>query len=261
MPRAYHIRIVKKTLKGASIALLPGDPARSGLIAGFISKAYSAPFKLLASNREFTTHLASIQGSFVVVASTGIGGPSATIALEELAGLGIRTFIRVGTSGSIQGHVRVGDCVITTGSVRLDGSSVHYAPIEYPAVADFPLVDALVKGAKKAGARYHLGITASSATFYPGEERGDSFRKYAIRSIRGGRREWKNLNVLNYEMESSSILVAASSMGLKACCVTGVVNVAGGKRITEYALKKGEMNAVKTAVFAAEEVVRRGYCE
>ncbi|MEK6531871.1 MAG: uridine phosphorylase [Deltaproteobacteria bacterium] len=259
MPRAYHIRLDKKTLRGAAIALLPGDPARSALIAGFISRRYSTPFKMLASNREFTTHLACINGAFIAVTSTGIGGPSATIAVEELASSGIRTFIRVGTSGSIQDRVKPGDCVITTGSVRLDGSSTHYAPVEYPAISDFSVVHALVEGAKKANIRYHLGITASSATFYPGEERRDSFRKYSIRSIRNGRLEWRKLNVLNYEMESASILVAAGSMGLRAGCVTGVVNAAGD--ITENALKKGETNAVKTAVFAAEEVIRRGLYE
>ncbi|MCK8393990.1 phosphorylase family protein, partial [Erwinia amylovora] len=96
----------------------------------------------------------------------GIGGPSTTIAVEELAQLGVRTFLRVGTTGAIQQHLKVGDVLVTTGSVRLDGASLHFAPLEFPAVADFPCTTARVDAAKAQGARMHIGITASSDTFY-----------------------------------------------------------------------------------------------
>lgn len=97
----------------------------------------------------------------------GIGGPSTSIAVEELAQLGIRTFLRIGTTGAIQPHINVGDVLVTTASVRLDGASLHFAPMEFPAVADFECTTALVEAAKSIGATTHVGVTASSDTFYP----------------------------------------------------------------------------------------------
>ncbi len=256
MAKAYHLDLSRHDLMGAKIALLPGDPERSPLIARAISKAYGSSSSVLASKREFTTCITEVMGSRVLVTSTGIGGPSTSIAIDELAQLGIRTFIRVGTTGAIQAHIKNGNCVITTGSVRLDGASTHYAPIEYPAVADFSLVAALVKGANKAGVRYHLGITASSDTFYPGEERTDSFMKYKLRRFRGATVELRALNVLNYEMESSTLLTVTSALGLKGACITGVVNRGSIGRITPAALKTGTESAIKAAVAALGFVVK-----
>lgn len=104
----------------------------------------------------------------MIVCSTGIGGPSTSIAVEELAQLGVRTFLRIGTTGAIQPHINVGDVLVTTASVRLDGASLHFAPMEFPAVADFACTTALVEAAKSIGATTHIGVTASSDTFYPG---------------------------------------------------------------------------------------------
>ncbi|HBG46491.1 MAG TPA: uridine phosphorylase [Deltaproteobacteria bacterium] len=252
MARVYHLDLDKKAIKGAKIALLPGDPKRSAVIAGAISKAYGARFAMIASKREFTTCLTEAMGQKVLVASTGIGGPSASIAVDELAQLGVTTFLRVGTTGAIQNGVKNGDCVITTGSVRLDGASTHYAPIEFPAVADFSVVASLISGARKAGVRFHLGITASSDTFYPGEERTDAFMKYKLRRFRGATAEWRALHVLNYEMESSTILTMTSAMGLRGGCITGVVNKGSTGKITPEALRIGEDSAVRAAVAALE---------
>ena len=102
----------------------------------------------------------------MIVCSTGIGGPSTSIAVEELAQLGVRTFLRIGTTGAIQPHINVGDVLVTTASVRLDGASLHFAPMEFPAVADFACTTALVEAAKSIGATTHIGVTASSDTFY-----------------------------------------------------------------------------------------------
>ncbi|MDO8427314.1 MAG: uridine phosphorylase [Deltaproteobacteria bacterium] len=250
MPKVYHLDLDKKLIKGAKVALLPGDPARCEKIAGAISKEYGGNFKKIASKREFTTCLADVSGSKVLVTSTGIGGPSTSIAIDELAQLGVTTFVRVGTTGAIQDYIKNGDCVITTGSVRLDGASTHYAPIEYPAVADFNVVKALIEGARKAGIAFHTGVTASSDTFYPGEERKDSFMQYVLRRFRGATAELKALHVLNYEMESSTVLTLTASMGLKGGCVTGVVNKGSTGKITPEALKKGEQSAIRTAVNA-----------
>ena len=256
MANVYHLDLNKRVIQGAEVALLPGDPARSQVIAECISRTYRRGFKRLASKREFFTCLADTGRKKVIVASTGIGGPSASIAVDELAQLGVTTFVRVGTTGAIQSYIKTGDCVITTGAVRLDGASTHYAPIEYPAVAHYEVVNALIGGAEKAGIRYHAGVTASSDTFYPGEERKDSFRKYILRRFKGSTAEWKELNVLNYEMEASTILTIAASMGLRGGCVTGVVNRGGGTgRITKESLREGEQSAIKVAVAALEWLV------
>ncbi len=252
MANVYHLNLNKKMLKGAKIALLPGDPARSQTIAECISNVYGGGFTKLASKREFSSLLAGTGKTKTIVTSTGIGGPSASIAVDELAQLGVTTFIRVGTTGAIQDYIDTGDCIITTGSVRLDGASTNYAPIEYPAVADYQVVNALIHGAEKVGVRYHVGVTASSDTFYPGEERKDSFRKYILRRFQGATLEWKMLNVLNYEMESSTILTLTASMGLKGGCITGVVNRGGIGKITKETIIKGEQNAIKAAVAAIE---------
>jgi len=255
LANVYHLDLNRAAAGGARLAVLPGDPGRVEPIARAIAGAYGTGQRVIASKREFTTALTRVGKACVLVTSTGIGGPSTSIAVEELARLGVRTFVRVGTTGAIQERIADGDCVITTGSVRLDGASTHYAPIEFPAVADHRVVEALVKGAEQAGVRHHLGVTASSDTFYPGEERTDSFRKYKLRSLRGATEEWRRLGVLNYEMESATLLTMTASMGLAGGCVTGVVNRGSTGRITKASLKKGEEAAIKAAVAALKFLV------
>jgi len=254
MNSVYHLDLDNEKIQGAKLALLPGDPFRSQIIAEAISAAYGTRNEKLAWKREFCTYLTEINGKKLLVTSTGIGGPSTSIAVDELAQLGISTFIRVGTTGAIQDYINIGDVIITSGSVRLDGASTHYAPIEYPAVAHYEILNALIEGAKKAKVKYHVGITASSDTFYPGEERYDSFTKYVLRRFQGATKEWQKLNVLNYEMESSTVLTLTASMGLRGGCITGVVNKVGMGKITKEGLKTGEENTVKAAVAALERL-------
>jgi len=250
MPKVYHLDLKKHDLRGASVALLPGDPARAVRIAERVAGAYKTTSSLIASKREFTTYLSYMGKDPVVVTSTGIGGPSTSIVVEELARLGVRTFIRVGTTGAIQESIKIGDSIITTASVRLDGASAHYAPIEYPAVSSYRVLNALVRGAEDAKVRFHTGVTASSDTFYQGEERTDSFRKYTIKRLRGSTEEWRRLGVLNYEMESATLLTVTASMGLEGGCITGVINRCGKGSISARALKKGEENVIKAAAAA-----------
>ena len=254
MNSVYHLDLDNEKIQGAKLALLPGDPFRSQIIAEAISAAYGTRNEKLAWKREFCTYLTEINGKKLLVTSTGIGGPSTSIAVDELAQLGISTFIRVGTTGAIQDYINIGDVIITSGSVRLDGASTHYAPIEYPAVAHYEILNALIEGAKKAKVKYHVGITASSDTFYPGEERYYSFTKYVLRRFQGATKEWQKLNVLNYEMESSTVLTLTASMGLRGGCITGVVNKVGMGKITKEGLKTGEENTVKAAVAALERL-------
>lgn len=256
MGKVYHLDLEKKDIQGAELVLMPGDPARSPLIAAAVADAYGSSFDIIASKREFTTCLTEVMGKKILVTSTGIGGPSTSITVDELAQLGVKTFVRVGTTGAIQDNILDGDCVITTAAVRLDGASTHYAPLEYPAVASFSVVSALVEGAKKSGVKSHLGITASSDTFYPGEERTDAYMRYKLRRFRGATEEWRALNVLNYEMEAATLLTMSSAFGLKGGCVTGVVNRGSTGRITAETLNAGQASAIKLAVAAIPFLVR-----
>lgn len=259
MSKVYHLDLSRKMLKGATLALLPGDPFRTPKIAEAIAKRWGQASAELAWKREYRTFLGDIGGKKVLVTSTGIGGPSTSIAIEELALLGVRTFLRVGTSGSIQPNMEVGDLVITTGSVRMDGASTHYAPIEYPAVAHPEVLIALIEAARKhqreEGLRFHVGVTASSDTFYPGEERKDGYSRYILRRLRGVTEEMRRLQVLNFEMESATLLTQCAALGLRGGVITGVVNrrkKRGEEKITPERLRAGEENAIRVALTAAE---------
>ncbi len=177
----------------------------------------------LAAHREFTSWLGWIDDAPIVVCSTGIGGPSTSIAVEELAQLGVRTFLRVGTTGGIQPGVEPGDVIVSTAAVRLDGASTHFAPMEFPAVADFECTTALVAAARANGATLHVGITASSDTFYPGQERYDTYSGRVVERFRGSMAEWQSMGVLNFEMESATLFTMCASQGLRAGCVAGVL--------------------------------------
>jgi uridine phosphorylase len=244
----YHLALSRSQLAGATVALLPGDPGRVEAIA---RTAPLTDARMLASKREFHTWLAKAVGRPVVVMSTGIGGPSTSIAVDELAQLGVRTFVRVGTTGAIQPDIDVGTVIVTTGAIRLDGASTHYAPIEYPAVAHHEVVVACLSAAQGLGVPCRAGITCTADTFYPGQERVDSFTGYVPRRFRGMTEEFRQLGVLNYEMEAATLLTLASVMGLRAGCVAGVVvSRARGERVTPEALELGERNALRVAVRA-----------
>lgn len=214
----YHVGLCRAQLAGAAYALLPGDPGRVEALAKALG-----PCKFLACHREYTSYLAEVAGQPVLVCSTGMGGPSVAIGVEELARLGITHFIRVGTTGSIQENVNLGEVVINKAAVRLEGTSSHYAPLAFPAVADLNLTNALVQGAEKAKVPYHVGISISSDTFWPGQERYDSFTGYVPLALRGTLAEWQHLGATNYEMEAATLFVVAQSFGLAAACICGVV--------------------------------------
>ncbi len=214
----YHVGFTPAMLEGAEVALLPGDPGRVQALAEALGDT-----KPVAVHREYTSYLADVNGMKVLVCSTGMGGPSVAIGVEEMARAGIKKFIRVGTTGSIQENIELGDIVINHAAVRLDGASTHYAPIEYPAVADLELTNLLVAGAQKAQVKYHVGISVSSDTFWPGQERYDSFTGYVPRHLQGSVVEWRQLGATNYEMETATLFVVANSFGLQAASVCGVV--------------------------------------
>lgn len=246
--KVFHLGITKNELNGATLAIIPGDPGRVEKIATLMDEP-----EFLASHREYTLFRAKLNGKTVVVCSTGIGGPSTSIAVEELAQLGVRTFLRVGTTGAIQENIDVGDMIVTTGSVRLDGASQHFAPLEFPAVADFEIASAMKKAADKEGLKVHMGITASSDTFYPGQERYDTFSGRVVQRFRGSAEEWKSMGVLNYEMESATLFTMCASQGLKAGCFAGVIVNRTQKEIpSEETLKSTEAASVKVVIETAK---------
>ena len=214
----YHIGFAPKQLKGAKYALLPGDPGRVQALAEALG-----PAEFVACHREYTSYLADLEGTPILVCSTGMGGPSVAIGLEELARAGVTHFIRVGTTGSIQENINLGDLIINDSAIRLDGTSDHFAPMEFPAVADLTITQALIDGAKKVKAKYHVGTAVSSATFWPGQERYDSFTGYVPRRFQGSLKEWQALGATNCEMEAATLFVVARVFGLQAGCICGAV--------------------------------------
>jgi uridine phosphorylase len=231
----YHIGLSKDMIEGAEYVLLPGDPHRSESIA----KAFDPNAKFLADSREHISYLANFHGNKILICSTGVGAPNVGITIEELAPIGIKYYLRVGTCGAIQTPIQLGDVVISTSCVRLEGASKDYAPIEYPAVSSFELTHDMIEGAKKSGAPFHIGITASTDTFWQGQERYDSYTGYLLRSKRGAMDEWRALGVKNFEMEASALFVMASTMGLHAACICGVVAVRAESEKISVDTKKG----------------------
>ena len=157
--REYHIGVAPGEV--GRYVILPGDPGRCEKIA-----AYFEHPKKVAQNREYVTYTGKLEGELVSVMSTGIGGPSASIAMEELVHCGADTFVRVGTSGGMQPEILGGDVVIATGAIRFEGTSREYAPLEYPAVADYSVTAALKESAEKLGLRHHLGVVQCKDNFY-----------------------------------------------------------------------------------------------
>ncbi|OCA52620.1 uridine phosphorylase [Photorhabdus namnaonensis] len=251
MSDVFHLGLTKNDLQGATLAIVPGDPKRVEKIARLMDNPVH-----LASLREFTSWRAEIDGEAVIVCSTGIGGPSTSIAVEELAQLGVRTFLRIGTTGAIQENINVGDVLVTTAAVRLDGASLHFAPMEFPAVADFECTTALYEAAKDLGATVHVGVTASSDTFYPGQERYDTYSGRIVSRFKGSMAEWQAMGVMNYEMESATLLTMCASQGLRAGMVAGVIVNRTQQEIPNVELlEKTESNALGIVVEAARRLL------
>lgn len=247
----FHLGLAKQDLQGATLAIVPGDPDRVKKIAELMDNP-----RPLASHREFTSWLAELDGKPVVVCSTGIGGPSTSIAVEELAQLGVSTFLRIGTTGAIQPHIAVGDVLVTTAAVRLDGASLHFAPMEFPAVADFTCTTALVAAANQLKAQVHVGVTASSDTFYPGQERYDTYSGRVVSRFKGSMAEWQAMGVMNYEMESATLLTMCASQGLRAGMVAGVIVNRTQQEIPDAAtLQHTESQAVRIVIEAARQLI------
>jgi len=213
--RPYHLMVSPGDIAG--YVLLPGDPGRVSRIARYWDEA-----RLVGDHRGFVSYTGRYKGVSVSAVSTGIGGPSTAIVVEELLGLGAHTFIRVGTTGAIVDHVDVGDLVINIASVRMEGTSRAYVMPEYPAVASLDVTLALVFAAENLGVRYHVGIGASTDSFYVGQER-PGFKGYIPPWSRGLMELLRSVRVLNFEMEASTIFTLANIYGARAGSVCAVV--------------------------------------
>ena len=201
----YHIGLKQGDV--GKYVILPGDPKRCVKIAELFDDAH-----LVADHREFTTYTGCLDGEKVSVTSTGIGGPSAAIAMEELVRCGAEVFIRVGTCGGIQTDVKSGDLVIATGAVRMEGTSLEYAPIEFPAVADYHIVQKLETAAKANGYPYHIGVVQCKDSFYGQHEPEKMPVGYKLVQKWEA---WKRLGCLASEMESAALFVVASYLHVK----------------------------------------------
>jgi uridine phosphorylase len=209
----YHINLKEGDV--GRYVLLPGDPKRCGKIA----KYFDNPV-LVADKREYVTYTGYLDGVKVSVTSTGIGGPSAAIAMEELANIGADTFIRVGTSGGINADVIGGDLVIATGAIRMEGTSREYAPIEFPAVADYGIVNALVKAAENLNKKYHVGVVHCKDSFY-GQHAPES--KPVSYELTNKWEAWLKMGALASEMESAALFTVAAYRKVRAGSVFLVV--------------------------------------
>ncbi len=207
--KAYHIQCAPGEV--GRYVIVPGDPARSDRIAALLDRPVH-----IASNREYNTWTGELSGEKVSVCSTGIGGPSAAIAMEELVMCGAEVFIRVGTCGGIALEVLPGDVVIATGAVRYEHTSLEYAPIEFPAVPDFMTTLALKEAADRLGHRTQLGVVQCKDSFYGQHSPERSPVSY---DLLNHWEAYKKLGVKASEMESAALFTVAAALGVRcAAC-------------------------------------------
>lgn len=205
----------------AEVVLLPGDPARVKMFQDLCDD-----FKIVASNREYTIGTGTYQGYPISICSTGIGAPSAEIAVIELIELGAKALIRIGGTGVLLPEIKCGEMVITTGAMRLGGASQFYAPAEYPAIASFEVVHSLMEACKNAGVNHWKGISASIGSFFAGQGRLAINRQFHNEDLV---EKYKNLNIINMEMESETILTLGSLFGV----YTGAICAVHANRATD----------------------------
>ncbi len=243
----YHLRIKKGDV--GRYVILPGDPKRCKKIAQYFDNP-----RMIADSREYITYTGYLDGEKVTVTSTGIGGPSASIAMEELALCGADTFIRVGTCGGIDLTVKGGDIVIATGAVRMEGTTKEYAPIEFPAVADFEVTNALVNAGKKLGYTYHIGVVECKDSFY-GQHTPEKMP--VSYELLNKWEAWKRMGCKASEMESAALFIVANY--LRAHCGSVLLAIHNQERELaglENLVVHDTEKAIKLAVEALRILIR-----
>ena len=245
--RQYHIQVAKGEV--GRYVIMPGDPKRCAKIAEYFDDPV-----LIADNREFITYTGTLDGVKVSVTSTGIGGPSASIAMEELYRCGADTFVRIGTCGGMQTEVKSGDVVIATGAIRMEGTSKEYAPIEYPAVADLDVTNALVAAAKEKNFTHHTGVVQCKDAFYGQHEPEKMPVGYELINKWEA---WKMLGCLASEMESAAMFIAASKLRARAgSCFLVVANQEREKLGLENPVVHDTDMAIQVAVGALRNLIK-----
>lgn len=245
--KQYHIQVGEGDV--GKYVILPGDPKRCAKIAEYFDDPV-----LVADNREYVTYTGYLDGVKVSVTSTGIGGPSASIAMEELVKAGADTFIRVGTCGGMQLDVKSGDLVIATGAVRMEGTSKEYAPIEFPAVADIGIVNALIASAGEMKEEYHAGVVQCKDAFYCQHAPEAMPVSYELLNKWEA---WKRLGCLASEMESAALFIVASTLHVRVGSVFLVVaNQEREREGLENPVVHDTDMAIRTAVQAIRKLIK-----
>ena len=249
MEKMYHIGLDDS--HGARYAILPGDPGRVEKIAGYLDNP-----RLLGQNREYTTWIGELSGEKVLVMSTGMGGPSTAIGVEELYQTGVDTMIRVGTCGGMAEEVMGGDLVIANGAIRMEGTSKEYVDLAFPAVADFDVTAALRQSAKELGARFHLGIVQCKDSFY-GQHSPE--RMPCGKELEEKWEMWIKAGCLASEMESAALYIVAQVLGVRAGCILNTVwNQDRKKKGLSDPHCHDTTLAIRAAVHAVELLIQEG---
>lgn len=243
--KLYHINLSKSDIQGAKYAILPGDPDRVPKIAAF----FDNPQKI-SQKREYNSYIGELNGEKVLCVSTGIGGPSAAICIEELYQLGVTNFIRVGTSGGMQMNVKAGDIIVVNGAIRMEGTSREYLPIEFPAVPDLDITCALRDAAKKLGFDYHVGVVQCKDSFY-GQHA--PHRMPVSYELENKWQAWIKGGCLASEMESAALFTVCASLGAKAGAVMLCV---WNQERAKAGFDKDEVHDTEKAIKTAIEAIK-----
>ena len=239
----YHVGLKKGDV--GRYVILPGDPGRCEKIAAHFDNP-----KKIAQNREYTTYTGTLEGVPVSVCSTGIGGPSASIAMEELIHCGADTFIRVGTSGGMQPEVLGGDVVIATGAIRFEGTSKEYAPIEFPAVANYDIVQALKESAEKLNFRHHVGVVQCKDNFYGQHSPNSMPVSYELNQKW---QAWIDCGALCSEMESAALFIVGAVRRVR---IGSIMLVVANQTRREMGLPDVQVHDTEAAIKVAIEALR-----
>ncbi|MBR5356465.1 MAG: uridine phosphorylase [Lachnospiraceae bacterium] len=246
--KQYHTGVGPSDI--GEYVIMPGDPKRCEKIAKHFDDA-----KLVADSREYVTYTGTLLGTKVSVTSTGIGGPSAAIAIDELAKCGAHTFIRIGTCGGMQEDVEGGDVVIATGAVRMEGTSKEFAPIEYPAVPDFNVTNALVKAANTLNYKHHVGVVQCKDSFFGQHEPEIMPVSYELENKW---QAWLRMGCLASEMESAALFIAGSFLRVRVgSCFLVVANQERAKKGLPNKQVHDTEGAICVAVEAIKELIRQ----
>lgn len=244
----YHIGVAPGQV--GRYVLLPGDPKRCKKIAAYFDEPV-----FVADNREYVTYTGKIDGVPVSVTSTGIGGPSASIALEELKMCGADTFIRIGTAGGMDLDVQAGDVVIANAAVRMEGTSKEYAPIEWPAAADFQITTVLNQAAENLGFRHHVGVVECKDAFYGQHKPEDLPVSYELLNKW---QSWLKLGCKASEMESAALFTVAAYLRVRIGSVLFIMsNQERVKQGLTNEIEHDTDKAIKTAIEAVRLLIKQ----